>query len=206
MRRGLRILAAAAFLVGLLRPGFAQTASSCAESDAERSILACSFIIDAGVAKPSDMAIAHYNRGNAYAALRRFDEAIADYTHAIALHPRFPGAYNNRANALAATARYSDAISDYSQVITLDADHVGAYYNRGVSFAKLGQLNSAIGDLTEAIRLSPRTANHYFTRAFLHLRNGARPQAVSDLRATLQIDAEHEGAKHALRMLGTPPD
>jgi tetratricopeptide (TPR) repeat protein len=202
MRWGTQILSAAAFLVVATRPGFAQTTSSCGGSDAERSILACSFVIDAGTARPADMAIARYNRGNAYAALRRYENAIEDYTEAIALHPRFPGAYNNRANALSAMARYTEAISDYSRVIMLDADHVGARYNRGVSFAKLGQLDRAIGDLTEAIRLDPLTANHYFTRALLHLRSGARQQAVSDLRATLQIDPAHEGAKQALHRLG----
>src|SRR5688572_16242473 len=67
MRWGTQISAAAFFLVVLDCQSFAQTATSCAGSDAERSILACSFIIDAGAARPADLAIAHYNRGNAHA-------------------------------------------------------------------------------------------------------------------------------------------
>jgi tetratricopeptide (TPR) repeat protein len=206
MRWGIQISAAAFFLVAFDCQGFAQTATSCAGSDAERSILACSFIIDAGAAKAADLAIAHYNRGNAYAALRRYEKAIEDYSNAISLHPRFQGAYNNRANALSALARYPEAINDYSQVLALDANHVGAYYNRGVSFAKLGQFERAVDDVTEAIRLEPDNANHYFTRALLYLRSGTRQPAISDLRATLQIDAAHEGAKQTLHRLGILPN
>src|SRR6476646_9038231 len=132
MRWGTQIVSAVAFLLALVRPTFAQTASSCASSDAERSILACSFAIDAGAAKPAEMAIAYYNRGNAYAALHRFDKAIEDYSQAISLHPRFPGAYNNRANALSAVARYPEAISDYTQVIALDVNNIDAHFNRAL--------------------------------------------------------------------------
>jgi tetratricopeptide (TPR) repeat protein len=202
MRCGTQIVSAVAILLAMVRPGLAQTASSCASSDAERSILACSFVIDAGAAKPADVAIAYYNRGNSYAALRRFEKAIEDYSEAIALHPRFPGAYNNRANALSAVGRYSEAISDYSQVIAIDANHMSAHFNRGVSFAKLGQLDRAAEDVTEAIRLDPRNANHYFARALIYLRSGARQQAISDLRATLEIEAAHEGANQVLQRLG----
>ena len=60
MRWGTQISAAAFFsLVVFDCQSFAQTASACAGSDAERSIIACSFIIDAGAARPTDVAIAH---------------------------------------------------------------------------------------------------------------------------------------------------
>ena len=68
MRWATQIVVGVAISFALVRPGFAQTASSCAGSDAERSIVACTFVIDAGLAKPDDVAIAYYNRGNAYAA------------------------------------------------------------------------------------------------------------------------------------------
>jgi tetratricopeptide (TPR) repeat protein len=156
---------------------FCPDPSSCASSDAERSILACSFVIDTGAAKPAEMAIAYYNSGNAYASLHRFDKAIEDYSQAVSLHPRFPGAYNNRANALPAVARYPEAIGDYSQVIALDANHIGAHYNRGVSFAKIGQLDRAIDDVTEAIKLDPRKCQSLLhARTLLPSHGGTSPR------------------------------
>jgi tetratricopeptide (TPR) repeat protein len=206
MRPRLRFLGAAALLVAFAPPGFSDSPSGCADHDAERSITACTFIIDGKVGSARDIAIALCNRGNAYASQGHYDRAIEDYTGAIALHPRSPGAYNNRANALSALARYAEAIADYTEAIRLDPGHVGAHYNRGVSLAKTGQLDHAIVDLTEVIRLKPDHAAGYFTRGMLHLRNGDREQAVVDLRKTLAIDASHQGARDALRTLAIPFD
>ena len=77
--------------------------------------------------------IAYSNRGNAKAALERYDDAITDYDEAIRLKPDYAEAYSNRGIAKAALGRYDDAIADYDEAIYLKPDLAAAYYNRGIA-------------------------------------------------------------------------
>jgi tetratricopeptide (TPR) repeat protein len=85
------------------------SASAMAASDAEKKcastaaqgvtpdqvIEACSTVIrDAD--NPAILSSVYYNRGNAYYDKKDWQNAIADYTHALTLRPKFPTAMNNR--------------------------------------------------------------------------------------------------------------
>ena len=48
------------------------------------------------------------------------DQAIADYTQAIALDPKYAVAYNNRGIAYCDKGDLDQAIADYTQAIALD--------------------------------------------------------------------------------------
>ena len=61
-----------------------------------------------------------------------YDEAIADLTKAIKLHPGFAYAYYNRANLLALSGKLPEAFEDYTKAIELNANFAEAYYNRGL--------------------------------------------------------------------------
>ena len=61
-----------------------------------------------------------------------YDEAIADLTKAIKLHPGFAYAYYNRANLLALSSKLPEAFDDYTKAIELNANFAEAYYNRGL--------------------------------------------------------------------------
>jgi tetratricopeptide (TPR) repeat protein len=52
------------------------------------------------------------NRGNVYKLMKRFDEAIADYTYAINLNPRYAKVYYSRALVYLETKQYDEAIKD----------------------------------------------------------------------------------------------
>jgi tetratricopeptide (TPR) repeat protein len=61
-----------------------------------------------------------------------YDEAIADLTKAIKLHPGFAYAYYNRANLLALSGKLPEAFEDYTKAIELNPHFAEAYYNRGL--------------------------------------------------------------------------
>jgi tetratricopeptide (TPR) repeat protein len=61
--------------------------------DWARQIVACTALIDSGAETKENTAVAFYNRALAYENLEKFNEAIADYTRAIALDPENAEAY-----------------------------------------------------------------------------------------------------------------
>lgn len=94
----LRLIAA----VGLLAacgPAHAQLSSNwrgCTgnpDIDWQRQITACSALIESGVETRENTAVAYYNRGLAYENLDKFQNAIDDFTKAIALNPDDASSY-----------------------------------------------------------------------------------------------------------------
>ena len=64
--------------------------------DIELAIAQFTSAIQSGDLIGPDLAIAYYERGNAYANLGDLARAIADYDEALRLDPELAGAYNNR--------------------------------------------------------------------------------------------------------------
>jgi len=83
-------------------------------------------------------------------ALRRIDDAIADYDQAIAINPKDFNSFNSRGKAYVAKADSSRAIADFTQAILFDPSYVEAYDNRGLSYEVTGHRAEAIADFRKA--------------------------------------------------------
>jgi tetratricopeptide (TPR) repeat protein len=66
---------------------------------------------------------AYLDRGIRLGNQGEHDSAIADFTEAIRLSPKYTAAYYNRGIAYAKKGDYDRAIADYTQAIRLDPDH-----------------------------------------------------------------------------------
>lgn len=66
------------------------------------------------------LALNYNGRGNALAAEGKFDLAIADYSAAIEIAPRFADTYANRGLVLLRRGRTSEAERDFEQSLRLD--------------------------------------------------------------------------------------
>ena len=94
------------------------------------------------------------NRGIAYRHKGEYDKAIADYTEAIRLDPKYAKAYNNRGIAYRHKGEFDKAIADYTEAIRLDPKFAVAYCGRGIAYRRRPSYDKAIADYTEAIRLT----------------------------------------------------
>ena len=63
--------------------------------------LAILILVALGTPGCGEGAADYYNRGLTYQENAQYDEAIANYTRAIEINPRYAEAYNNRGNASA---------------------------------------------------------------------------------------------------------
>jgi lipoprotein NlpI len=123
-----------------------------------RQITACTSLIESGKESRQDQAVAHHNRGLAYAVKGDLDRAIADFTEAIRLDPKDALAYNDRGAAYAVKGDFDRAIADYSEAIRLDPKAVLAYKNRGGVYLYSGALPKALADFNQASELDPKYA------------------------------------------------
>lgn len=142
-------------LLALPATGSADAISDCNGDQPATVIQGCSQIIDGGKASDEAMAIAYFNRGNAYDDSGDHDGAIADYTAAIKLKPDFADSYFNRGFAYEDKQDYDSAIADYTALIKLSPDYAKAYYGRGRANEAKGDLKQALVDYQQAARLAP---------------------------------------------------
>jgi len=70
----------------------------CLAPDPDLKISGCTAVIQSGHETQQNLAIAFYNRGNAYVRKGQNDRAIQDYDQAIRLNPNFADAFYNRGN------------------------------------------------------------------------------------------------------------
>ena len=94
----------------------------------------------------------YYNRGTELGKLKRYDEAVADFSKAIAIHP-FDFVYGNRATAYYFMGNYQQALRDYDSAIALDPDNANSYYGRALTYRALGGFAAAQEDLRKSCAL-----------------------------------------------------
>ena len=90
--------------------------------------------------------------------------AIADYTKAIALNPKYFEAFNSRGNAKNSMHDAKSAIQDLNKAIALNPEFGLAYYNRGVANFNLNQRKNACSDWKRSRELGEMDAIDYISK------------------------------------------
>lgn len=121
--RILSVLVAIAALFAATAPAAAASRAdwdACKGDDPNRNIAACTRIIQGRGETAKDSAIAHHQRGLSYNSKGDFDRAIADYSEAIRLEPKFAEAYLSRGLAHLYSGDLTKALADVSEASELD--------------------------------------------------------------------------------------
>ena len=86
----------------------------------------------------------------------RYQEAIADLTAAIQLHPQLARTWNARGYAHFLNRSYPEAIADFTQAIRLDRKYANAYHNRAAARRASGDPTGAQSDTRQERSLARR--------------------------------------------------
>ncbi len=106
-------------------------------------------------------------------AVQHLEQAVADYTRAIELDPRYAKAYNNRGNTYAALGEKERALDDYDVALELEPDLTLAYFNRGLLHYRIGDYEQAVADLELYLELVPDAEDRAQVEDFIEqLRQG----------------------------------
>jgi tetratricopeptide (TPR) repeat protein len=108
-------------------------------------------------------------------------KAVADYSEAIRLDPKFVDAYQYRAYLYATCKRFDLAVADFAEAIRVDGKNIALRKGRCAVYVLAGDLDKAIADLTEVIRRDPKTAENYTVRAELYAKKHDTNKAAADI-------------------------
>ncbi len=119
------------------------------------AITQCTSLIASKRLSGMELAVIFIDRGDAYAKKSDFDDAIADYDHAIELAPDYALAFGGRAFAYVGKEQYERAIEDYDQAVILDRNFALAFYLRGMAKLALCDAEGGEIDINTARSLDP---------------------------------------------------
>jgi tetratricopeptide (TPR) repeat protein len=206
-----RILFCAAIAAAvLITPAAAEVSSlwsKCtgrSDADWKEEMKGCTAIISAKKEKPDKLAVAYNNRGLAWISktssiilgsnLPDLKRAIADFTQAIRLNPKYRDAYMNRGYAWYTAGDWRRGIADYSEAIKIDPTYARAYYLRSQLWVGIGERRKAIADLTELIRLDPNDAELYRDRAMIWFDEGDEDRGIADFLEAIRLNPKFGSA------------
>lgn len=129
----------------------------CASDDADKSIPACTAIIQWSHGRPSakELAEAYLNRGNGYADRGDTQKAIVDYTAAIDRDATLGSAFFGRGVLYCKAGDYKRAVADLDAAIRLDPTNADSWAWRSRAKGALGDADGANADEAHALQLDP---------------------------------------------------
>jgi tetratricopeptide (TPR) repeat protein len=96
------------------------------------------------------------NRGCMLYNLRKFEDAMEFYDHAIHFDHLNPKAYNNKGVTLDDLERYDEALANYDQALQLLPTYAVAYNNKGFTLFNIGRFSEALACYERAIEIDPK--------------------------------------------------
>lgn len=140
----------------------------------------------------------HYQRGNAYLALGKFDQAVADFLAAIRNHPTHLGAHLAAADTYARAGQFDKAEQQYNTVVKTFPDNPLVYNNRGMFLQQRGKYKEAIADFSRALELNPKYFYANTNRGFCLLSLDQPEAAEVEFTKSLSLNPQ-QPAVHSLR-------
>jgi tetratricopeptide (TPR) repeat protein len=142
----------------------------------------------------------HFSQGAALQAAGRQEEAISEFTKAIALMPDRPEFFIQRGQAKLNAGQLAEAMADADKAGTLDRTGPHALALKGLVYVRMGQPKKAITSFTDAIQLAT-SAGHtdclgriYMSRGSALADQGDFDEAMADVDAAIKYDPLGEHA------------
>ncbi len=134
-------------------------------------------------------ALACFDRAAAKATSGDAAGALADYTKALEIDPRFlPARYNRARLYLGSFQEPRKALDDFAQMLKVNSKIAPVYSGRASARAALGDLAGALEEMNAALALAPQDARLYAVRAELRNRLKDHRGALQDAGAALARD------------------
>jgi tetratricopeptide (TPR) repeat protein len=141
-----------------------------------------------------------FNRARLLVAMRRPDDAYADFTLLIELDPYFTDYLTERAKVSRRRGELAAALADYDRAVALAPPFPEIYYTRATARLEAGDVAGALADFDYVLDLEPDDVDTRVSRAELYVELGRSADAEQDVLAGL---AESPDEPRLLCMLGS---
>jgi Tfp pilus assembly protein PilF len=139
------------------------------------------------IAEKPDVAYAHFQLAYAYTALKRADEARAEYQKCIALDPKMAEAHLNL-GILLLQSDPAAAVEPLRQAVNLLPSQSRPRFLLGLAQEQSGDLSGAATSFDGAAHLDPKSLDAFTHLAEVLLKTGHPEQAEQKFRLALQLD------------------
>lgn len=171
----------------------------------QAQIAACTRLIAASEVGPRNQAIAYNNRANAYVRLGLRGKAIADYSAAIRLYPKYANAYLNLGRTYREMGDTQLYLLHCNKAIAAAPRYAQAYRCRAWAYFMSGQPAKGLTGADRATKLDPKCAECWDTRARILEALGRKKAAAADFRKALRLDPALTSSRAGLRRLAVEP-
>jgi WD40 repeat protein/serine/threonine protein kinase/regulator of sirC expression with transglutaminase-like and TPR domain len=155
------------------------------------------------------LADAFQQRGLSHVSAYRYNEAISDYTHAIAIEPTAL-LYIQRGNALVGKLEYVKALDEFTLALVLEPQNKQALTARGDAYAALKQFDKALAEFIAVRDLEPAYAFRWQRVGEIRVETGDLKGADAEFSKAIEIWSDYEEARYwrgwVRLQLGRPND
>ena len=136
-------------------------------------------------------------KGNAYAQLNRFSEALTQYnTLESSMAVISFQLYHNKGLTLAALDRHGEALACFDEAIQMEPNESKAHNNKGVSLANLLRYDEALACFDEAIQMEPNESKAHNNKGHLLATLDRHDEALACFDEAIRLKPDDAGAHH----------
>ncbi len=153
-------------------------------------ISSCTAIINSPIADDSELAIAHFYRGDGYFGLDKYDTAMIEYTMAIKYNPKDEEAFYSRGVSYHFKKNLDQAEIEYTNAIKINAEYQAPYNERGTIYLERKQWGAALADFQQSAKIDPDSANMLFGRGIAQIGLGKTAEGKADIARAISLDED----------------
>jgi len=128
-----------------------------------------------------------FKAGDDFFKVRKFEDAIVQYTSAISLKPEDYKAYVARASAYERINRFAEAADDYERALVFNDKDAELHYLAGRAYFKSEKYGSALAKLNNAIGKKSNYLEAYQTRTQVYMALERYQEALDDCKKALRF-------------------
>jgi tetratricopeptide (TPR) repeat protein len=138
------------------------------------------------------------NKGEEFARLKQYDQAIKAFKQAITLQPQLPEGYVRLATALLSNGQSAEALATAKQAIQIDPNYAPAYVGLGNVNELMRRYSEAIEAYRQATRLNPSYFNAHMCLGNVLGMTGRYEESAESFEQALKLNSNHAGAYNGL--------
>ncbi|QND72212.1 tetratricopeptide repeat protein [Tardiphaga robiniae] len=142
------------------------------------------------------MALLYSGRGLTRGSSGDMEGAIADFSTAIRLDPKYALAMTFRGNVYLARKEFGKALADYDAALRLSPNQDMAYAGRAEIKLQRGDNDGAIADYTKSLELRPDNAHALVDRGIAFARKGDYAASIPNYDGALKLTPDDDSIRN----------